>query len=72
VHTPTPDEIANPYLFAANVQRMMARALNVPATTLAVDDVAYVTYDGDWRRPQPGTLDRLVQMLQFAYVLATF
>ena len=63
VHTPSEAEIANPYLFAENVHREMARALNVACSRLAVDDVPYVTYDGDWRKPKPAAVEKLVQLI---------
>lgn len=39
IYTPSKAEIASPELFAANVRRLMAAAMNVPATLHSFDDV---------------------------------
>lgn len=39
VYQPSPEEIADPKLYASNVRQVMARALNVPTCDLSFEEV---------------------------------
>ncbi|GAA6098222.1 lysophosphatidylcholine acyltransferase 1 [Tachysurus ichikawai] len=64
VYTPSEDETKNPQLFAQNVRRIMAKALQIPVTDYSFEDCQLAMAEGQLRLPVDTSLLEFARLVR--------